>query len=218
LQTCIPFAPPDLRAGLAWILQPSGEQAKEDVMKNWTGALGATSALSLAFLAGCASNEPVASPQLTAVRQAIDQAQQADAQHYATREINTARNKLEAAEDAHEKGEEARASDLAEQAKLDAEYAAAVAQNQEAQNAVKALNETLDTLRNELSTKGTTSGSSDAGAPSPQPLGSEPSAPPAEQPLQSEPQSPSAQPPSTGADSLGDSTNAAGSGSGVEGR
>jgi hypothetical protein len=152
-------------AELAWILQPSSQQAKEDVMKNSIGVLTATSILTLTLLSGCASKEPAASPQLTAVRQAIDQAQQADAQHYATREINTARSKLEAAEDAHEKGEEARASDLAEQAKLDAEYAAAVAQNEEAQNAVKALNDTLQTLRNELdNTTGNAAGAGASGA------------------------------------------------------
>lgn len=119
-------------------------------MKNQIGVLAGTSALSVMLLAGCASNEPVAAPQLTAVRQAIDQAQQADAQNYATREINMAREKLEAAEDASQNGNEAEAANLAEQAKLDAEYAAAVAQNREAQNAVNTLNETLETLRSEL--------------------------------------------------------------------
>jgi hypothetical protein len=135
---------------VARILQPRDQQAKEDAMKYRIGALAGTSALSLTLLAGCASNEPVATAQLTAVRQAIDQAQQADAQHYATREINMAREKLEAAQDASEKGNEAQAANLAEQAKLDAEYASAVAQNREAQNAVTTLNDTLDTLRNEL--------------------------------------------------------------------
>ncbi|HEU4617060.1 MAG TPA: DUF4398 domain-containing protein [Gammaproteobacteria bacterium] len=130
----------------------SRNRPKEVDMMKSTHVLIAASAFAIALLSACASKEPAASPQLTAVRQTIDQAQQADAQHYATREINMARSKLEAAEDAHEKGNEEQAANLAEQAKLDAEYAAAIAQNKEAQNAVTALNETLDTLRNELNT------------------------------------------------------------------
>jgi hypothetical protein len=131
-----------------------GIRPKEDDMKKSTSVLALAGAFSLTLLTACASKEPAASPQLTAVRQSIDQAQQADAQHYATRELNMARSKLDAAEEAHEKGDEAKASDLAEQAELDAEYAAAIAQNREAQNAVNALNDTLDTLRKELNSGG----------------------------------------------------------------
>jgi hypothetical protein len=63
------------------------------------GAATAAAGLSLALLTGCASNEPAPSPQLTAVRQSIDQAQQADAQNYATRQLNMAREKLGRAEE-----------------------------------------------------------------------------------------------------------------------
>lgn len=105
--------------------------------------------LLIGALAGCAGTQT--QPADFAQAQAsIDQAEQADAQRYASSELNMARQKLEQARDAQQDGEEEEARRLARQAMLDAELAAASAENQETQASVRELQNTLDTLREEL--------------------------------------------------------------------
>jgi len=82
--------------------------------------------------------------------QRIDEAERADAQRYANRELNMAREKLLQAREAQEDGDEERAARLAEQAELDAAYALALAENESVQSAVDELRATLATLESEL--------------------------------------------------------------------
>jgi hypothetical protein len=117
-------------------------------MKRTTTAL-ATAALAL-LVTGCAGNQPAASARFTEAQQSIEEAERAEAQRYATRELNTARETLDLARQAQEEGDEERAARLTERAQLDADYAAAVAENQELQTAVQELRDTLATLENEL--------------------------------------------------------------------
>jgi hypothetical protein len=61
-----------------------------------------------------------------------------------------ARTKLDAAEDAAEEGEGARAARLAKEAELDATLASAIAQNQEMQAAVTEIERSIETLEEEI--------------------------------------------------------------------
>lgn len=119
-------------------------------MKRTTTVLGATTGLALGLLAGCAGNQAAVTDRFTEAQQSIDEAERAGAQRYATRELNTARETLDQAREAQEEGDEERAARLSERAELDAEYAAAVAENQDLQSAVQELRDTLSTLESEL--------------------------------------------------------------------
>ncbi len=102
-------------------------------------------------LAGCAGNEPRSTPDVAAAQASIEQAERANAEQWAPRELAAARESLRRAEEAQAEGEEELAARLATRAELDAELAAATARNREAQNAVEELRATLDTLRRETS-------------------------------------------------------------------
>lgn len=108
-------------------------------------------ALSLVSLGGCAGNPTtVADVGIDAAEQRLDEAERANAQRYANQELNLAREKLIAAREAAENGDEEEAARLARHAELDATYAAAVADNELAQTALDELRETLATLESEL--------------------------------------------------------------------
>lgn len=119
-------------------------------MKRTTTMLGPAAALMLGTLAGCAGNQTAATDRFTEAQQSIEEAERAGAQRYATRELNTARETLDQAREAQEDGDEELAAMLSERAELDAEYAAAVAENQDLQSAVQELRDTLATLESEL--------------------------------------------------------------------
>jgi len=102
------------------------------------------------FVAGCASNQPAQPPDgLVRAEASIEQAERAGAQRAAARELNLARQKLDEARDAYEEEDLTAARRLAEQAIVDAEYAAAKAGNEEMQAAVQELRSGLQTLREE---------------------------------------------------------------------
>jgi|GEM_PF-1434501 len=111
---------------------------------------GIAAAICLAFGAGCAGNQAVPSASIDQAAQRIDEAERADAQRYANRELNMAREKLIQAREAQEDGDEERAARLAEHAELDAAYAIALADNESVQAAVDELRATLATLESEL--------------------------------------------------------------------
>lgn len=125
-----------------------------------TGVL-AFAALSVA--AGCAGNQPVPSASIDQAEQRIDEAERSDAQRYANRELNMAREKLLQAREALEDGDEERAARLAEHAELDAAYAIALADSQSAQDAVEELRATLSTLEGEIERQQERSGLSEGG-------------------------------------------------------
>ncbi|HEX6993483.1 MAG TPA: DUF4398 domain-containing protein [Gammaproteobacteria bacterium] len=111
---------------------------------------GSIAIASLVLAAGCAGNQPVPAASIEQAEQRIDEAERADAQRYANRELNMAREKLLAAREAEEDGDEERAARLAEHAELDAAYALALSDNASVQEAVEEVRETLATLESEL--------------------------------------------------------------------
>ena len=110
----------------------------------------AAAVLALGSIAGCAGNQPAPSAAIDRAEQRIDEANRAEAQRYANRELNMAREKLTLAREAQQEGDEERAARLAQHAELDAVYAAAMADNQETQAAVQELRNSLETLQSEL--------------------------------------------------------------------
>ncbi|MFS8606868.1 MAG: DUF4398 domain-containing protein [Gammaproteobacteria bacterium] len=117
-------------------------------MRRTQAAAIAIFAASLA--AGCAGNQPVVTSNIEEAEQRIDEAERADAQRYANRELNMAREKLIAAREAQQEGDEERAARLAERAELDAALAIATADNESIQAAVDELRATIATLESEL--------------------------------------------------------------------
>lgn len=107
--------------------------------------------LLLAFaVSGCAGNEPrPAAANLAVAEASIQQAERADAERWAPNELSSARENLRRAEEAQEEGEDEIAARFATRAELDAELAAATADNRQARNAVEELRASLETLRRE---------------------------------------------------------------------
>jgi chromosome segregation ATPase len=105
----------------------------------------------LAVCAGCAGNDTVPFREdLARAESSVDHAEEAGAFEHGSAEFNMARDKLTAAEDAAEDGDEELAARLATEAELDAELASAIAERAEAQAAVAELRESIQTLREEL--------------------------------------------------------------------
>ena len=117
-------------------------------MKHTTLHPLATVAAMLA-VAGCASTPPP-NQELTLARAAIDEAAEADAQKYAARELTSARQNLSRAEAAVQRNDNLVAARLAEQARADAQLAAARARAVNAEQAADALEQGIDTLRQEM--------------------------------------------------------------------
>src|SRR5690606_7467802 len=117
--------------------QSTSERRK--VMSRTKAVAGSGALASLVLAAGCAGNQAVPASNMQLAEQRIDEAERADAQRYANRELNMAREKLLQAREAQEDGDEERAARLAEQAELDAAYALALAENESVQSAVNEL-------------------------------------------------------------------------------
>lgn len=99
----------------------------------------ATAAVASLLILGCSSNPQPPTQQITAAESAISHAEQARVADYASPELSEARDKLAAARDAVAKEEMTRATRFAEQAKLNADLAAAKAEAAKA----KAVNDEL---------------------------------------------------------------------------
>lgn len=106
------------------------------------------------LLGGCAANdERVADnvdDQLTRASASITEAENAGAYEHGSAQLNMAREKLDAAEDAADDGEPARAARLAKEAELDATLASAMAENEQMQAAVTELESSIETLEQEI--------------------------------------------------------------------
>jgi hypothetical protein len=104
--------------------------------------------------AGCAGNDTrtVAGyeQEMTLARAAVQRAEESGAYEHGAAEFNAARDKLVQAEEAIEEGEPELAMRLVREANLDAELAAARADNAQAQTAVEELRASIETLRREL--------------------------------------------------------------------
>lgn len=93
---------------------------------HWRRASSVVALSGAALLAaGCASTPPAPTAQMEAARQAIDDAERAQAAQHAAPELSQARSKLAAADTAVEKEDMDDAARLAEEARVDAELAAA---------------------------------------------------------------------------------------------
>lgn len=115
------------------------------------GRVKPISALALAVLTACATPQPPL-PQLSAARSAIAQAQPL-ASRYALAELQAAQAKLARAEAAYRGNEWTEARRLAEQAELDAGFAAAVAENERSRRASAELAQSIDQLKRELESR-----------------------------------------------------------------
>lgn len=107
-------------------------------------------AMTLAFLAGCASQDirPATSEAITIAETTIRQAEQTTGREYATAELMRARDKLEEARRVAE-DEPVLAERLAHEAAVDAELAASLAREGQSEEAVAQIREDLRVLREE---------------------------------------------------------------------
>lgn len=119
------------------------------------GALGIA-----ALLAACASNGgrsaavPPASGELAQARASIAAAEQAGAAEYGSAELSLAREKLTVAEREIEEGNYERAQQLAVEADLDADLAAAITRHRQTQLLAEEVDSGLRTLEDELRRSG----------------------------------------------------------------
>jgi hypothetical protein len=106
-------------------------------------------------IAGCASNRPDENAQngpdqIERASQRISAAERSGAYQHGGDALNLARDKLQAARRAADDKDTQKAQWLAEEAALDADYAAATASNQEIQTALGEVQESVRTLQDEL--------------------------------------------------------------------
>lgn len=114
-----------------------------------------SAAMAVTLLGGCAhqpSAEAVA--QVARTQTSIQQAEQAGATQSALQDLQAAKDKLQQAQAALDKKNEKddrRALYLAQQAELDAQYAAAKAQSERQRQAVQEVRQSIESLRQEAS-------------------------------------------------------------------
>lgn len=118
-------------------------------------------------IVACAS-APMPVDKLAVAKSSVDRAEQAQAAQYAQVELNTARNKLAAAQAAADKHDADVAARLADQADVDAQLAEYTSRAKQQQQLVDQMDASLRDLRNETLRNSTGNGSG-AGADAPQP-------------------------------------------------
>lgn len=111
---------------------------------------GVFAAAVLAAAAGCATTGDTPVQQLTEARSSIEQAEQNGAREHAPAVLNAAREKLQRAEALAAEGERERARRAAIEAEADAELASAQALRAQNREAAQEIEESLQTLENEL--------------------------------------------------------------------
>lgn len=99
--------------------------------------------------AGCATQPPIPSEQITKARTLVEQADKADAQRYAAADLQRAHDELSNAEKAVNDHKYADARRYAEDAQVDADLASARASSGEAQRAAQEVNRSIESLRQE---------------------------------------------------------------------
>ena len=110
---------------------------------------------SAAVAAGCASKPPRPTEEMTRAQTLVDQAEQGGAQQYAAAELTQARQKLQMADDAADKGKTDVAARLASEATADARLAVARTNAGKATTAAGEVSQSVETLRREAN-RGTT--------------------------------------------------------------
>lgn len=118
-------------------------------------------------IVACAS-APMPVDKLAVAQTSVQRAEQAQAAQFAQVELNTARNKLNAAQAAADKHDGEVAARLADQADVDAQLAEATARAKQQEQLVTEMDASLRDLRNEA-LRNQTRDNSGAGATTPQP-------------------------------------------------
>lgn len=111
-----------------------------------------------ALATACASGPPPATSQIASAETSIQHARDDGAQQFAASALNDAQDKLTAARLASENGEHEQAKMLADEAKLDAEYASALAEQKEAEQALAEVRNGIRTLEEEIGNAGNSAG------------------------------------------------------------
>jgi Domain of unknown function (DUF4398) len=102
-----------------------------------------------ATLAACASTSPLADEKIAVAKASVQRAEGSGAPELAPVELATARDKLARAEQANSARDLLPATQLAEQANVDAELAEATAQQQRSHKAAMEFDTSMETLRQE---------------------------------------------------------------------
>ncbi len=105
--------------------------------------------IAAALLAGCATQSERPTQEMARAQALIDQAEKAGAQRYAAVQLDQARQKLDLAKAADQKGRHDDAQQRATEAAADAELAVAMANSGEAQRAAAEVQQSVETLREE---------------------------------------------------------------------
>jgi len=112
------------------------------------GACIAASAGAAIWLSACAAN-PVADEKIAVAKASLQRAEQAGAPQAAPLELSAARDKLSRAEKANADHNLKPATELAEEANIDAQVAEATAQQQRSRKAATDFDASIETLRKE---------------------------------------------------------------------
>lgn len=113
---------------------------------NYRASIAAVGCAAAAMAAGCAST-PVPNEQIAVAKDSVQRAEQAGAPQFAPVELAAARDKLARAEKAVIDGKKAPATDLAEQANIDAQLAEATADSQKSHKAAAEFDASMQALR-----------------------------------------------------------------------
>ncbi len=111
--------------------------------------LGLSAAIGATLLSGCATSSEKPTRQLSRAESYIEIAQNQGAQEYSAVALQSARDKLTQAKRAADKGDHEVARRLAKEAELDAQYAVAQTSRMQAQNSLREVQSSLETLRRE---------------------------------------------------------------------
>jgi Domain of unknown function (DUF4398) len=156
-----------------------------------------TAAAATVIAAGCATQGPQPTEQMTRARTLIEQAEKAQAQRYAAPDLQRARDELNSAELASNKGSYDAAQAYAESAAVDADVAAARASAAEALRAAHETTQGNRMLQQESERAAQDGTATSSTPPSPPDLGAyprAPAAPPAPPPPEALPPEPQTNP------------------------
>jgi hypothetical protein len=118
------------------------------ISKNFPGALCAALILGTVGIWGCTNTKPPAD-MITRTDAEIDKAKDLGAQEYAPVELLDAEDKLTKAKTAIDQEQYAKAENILEEALIDAEYAAVKSQAAKTKSAAGAVDEGIESLRQE---------------------------------------------------------------------
>ncbi|MGC3981737.1 MAG: DUF4398 domain-containing protein [Steroidobacteraceae bacterium] len=115
-----------------------------------SASLSALAAAGIGLMSACSSNPPAnVVAQMTRTETSIGQAEQAGAQQGALKDLQQAKSKQAEAQKAFDKHDYKLTLRLAEEAQVDAQYAAAKAQTAQEQQAAADAQKSINTLRQE---------------------------------------------------------------------